>query len=75
MRLGYFTMPVHPASRNPTDTLREDREIIILADKLGYYDAFVGEHLTDLVENITSSMMFQATLIHSTKNIKLGTDI
>ena len=31
MRLGYFTMPVHPASRNPTETLREDREIIILA--------------------------------------------
>ena len=29
MRLGYFTMPVHPASRNPTDTLREDREIIM----------------------------------------------
>ncbi|MEY2656450.1 MAG: hypothetical protein RLZZ395_192, partial [Pseudomonadota bacterium] len=21
MRLGYFTMPVHPASRNPTETL------------------------------------------------------
>jgi alkanesulfonate monooxygenase SsuD/methylene tetrahydromethanopterin reductase-like flavin-dependent oxidoreductase (luciferase family) len=73
MRLGYFTMPVHPATRSPTDTLREDREIIILADELGYYDAFVGEHLTDLIENITNSMMFQATLIHSTKQIKLGT--
>ena len=73
MKLGYFTMPVHPASRNPTETLREDREIIILADALGYHDAFVGEHLTDLVENITSSMVFQATLIHSTKQIRLGT--
>lgn len=73
MRLGYFTMPVHPASRSPRDTLREDREIIILADQLGFHDAFVGEHLTDLVENITSSMMFQASLIHSTKNILLGT--
>jgi alkanesulfonate monooxygenase SsuD/methylene tetrahydromethanopterin reductase-like flavin-dependent oxidoreductase (luciferase family) len=73
MRLGYFTMPVHPASRSPTETLREDRDTIILADQLGYYDAFVGEHLTDLVENVTSSMMFQATLIHSTKNIRLGT--
>ncbi|MFM1846153.1 MAG: hypothetical protein RIS19_626, partial [Actinomycetota bacterium] len=37
--------------------------------------AFVGEHLTDLVENITSSMLFQATLIHSTKNIRLGTGV
>jgi len=73
MRLGYFTMPVHPATRNPTDTLREDREIIILADELGFHDAFVGEHLTDLIENVTSSMVFQATLIHSTKNIRLGT--
>ena len=72
MRLGYFTMPVHPASRNPTDTLREDRETIILADELGYHDAFVGEHLTDLVENVTNSMMFLATLIHSTKKIILG---
>jgi alkanesulfonate monooxygenase SsuD/methylene tetrahydromethanopterin reductase-like flavin-dependent oxidoreductase (luciferase family) len=73
MRLGYFTMPVHPATRSPTDTLREDREIIILADELGYHDAFVGEHLTDLIENVTSSMVFQASLIYSTKQIRLGT--
>ena len=73
MRLGYFTMPVHPMGRNWTQTLREDREAIILADKLGFYDAFVGEHLTDACENITNSMLFQATLIHDTKTIKLAT--
>jgi alkanesulfonate monooxygenase SsuD/methylene tetrahydromethanopterin reductase-like flavin-dependent oxidoreductase (luciferase family) len=73
MKLGYFTMPVHPAHRSVTQTLKEDREIIILADQLGYHDAFVGEHLTDLVENVTSSMLFQASLIHSTQNIRLGT--
>jgi len=73
MRLGYFTMPVHPMGRDWAQTLREDREAIILADKLGFYDAFVGEHLTDACENITNSMMFQATLIHSTQNIKLAT--
>jgi alkanesulfonate monooxygenase SsuD/methylene tetrahydromethanopterin reductase-like flavin-dependent oxidoreductase (luciferase family) len=73
MRLGYFTMPVHPQGRDWAQTLREDREAIILADQLGFYDAFVGEHLTDVCENITSSMMFQATLIHSTKTIKLAT--
>ena len=43
MRLGYFTMPMHPAHRPPAETLQEDREAIILADKLGFYDAFVGE--------------------------------
>jgi alkanesulfonate monooxygenase SsuD/methylene tetrahydromethanopterin reductase-like flavin-dependent oxidoreductase (luciferase family) len=73
MRLGYFTMPVHPLDRNVTETLKEDRETIILCDKLGYHDAFVGEHLTDSAENITNSMLFQATLINSTKNIKLAT--
>jgi alkanesulfonate monooxygenase SsuD/methylene tetrahydromethanopterin reductase-like flavin-dependent oxidoreductase (luciferase family) len=66
-------MPVHPLGRNWTQTLREDREAIILADKLGFYDAFVGEHLTDACENVTNSMLFQATLINDTKTIKLAT--
>ena len=41
MRLGYFTMPLHPLERDGTETLHEDRETIIHADKLGFYDAFV----------------------------------
>ena len=73
MRLGYFTMPVHPMHRDWSVTLREDREAIILADKLGFYDAFMGEHLTDRCENVTNSMLFQATLIPETKRIKLAT--
>src|SRR5262249_30507982 len=73
MRLGYFTMPVHPLHRNWVETLREDREAIILADKLGFYDAFMGEHLTDKAENITNSMIFNASLISDTKQIKLAT--
>ncbi len=66
-------MPVHPLHRSHTQTLKEDRETIILADQLGFHDAFVGEHITDQAENITNSMLFLATLIHSTKQIKLGT--
>ncbi len=73
MRLGYFTMPVHPLGRDWSQTLREDREAIILADRLGFHDAFMGEHLTDACENITNSMLFMATLIHDTKQIKLAT--
>jgi alkanesulfonate monooxygenase SsuD/methylene tetrahydromethanopterin reductase-like flavin-dependent oxidoreductase (luciferase family) len=73
MRLGYFTMPLHPMRRSWTDTLREDREAIILADKLGFYDAFVGEHLADGCETITNSMLFLGTLISDTKTIKLAT--
>jgi alkanesulfonate monooxygenase SsuD/methylene tetrahydromethanopterin reductase-like flavin-dependent oxidoreductase (luciferase family) len=73
MRLGYFTMPVHPMGRDWSQTLREDREAIILADKLGFHDAFMGEHLTDACENVTNSLLFLATLIHDTKTIKLAT--
>ena len=73
MRLGYFTMPVHPMDRSWAETLKEDREAVILADKLGFHDAFMGEHLTDKCENVTNSMMFNASLIAETKQIKLAT--
>jgi alkanesulfonate monooxygenase SsuD/methylene tetrahydromethanopterin reductase-like flavin-dependent oxidoreductase (luciferase family) len=73
MRLGYFTMPMHPIERNWAETLQEDREAIILADKLGFHDAFVGEHLTDKLENVTNSMIFLSSLISETKTIKLAT--
>src|SRR5258708_8761075 len=72
MRLGLFMMPMHPAERDPAQTLQEDREAIIFADRLGFYDAFVGEHLTDRCENVTNSFIFLATLIGETKTIKLA---
>ncbi|QNN54566.1 LLM class flavin-dependent oxidoreductase [Nocardioides mesophilus] len=73
MRLGYFAMPMHPATRPWGETLREDQEAVVLADKLGYHDAFIGEHLTDRQESITNSLLFLATLIPQTTQIKLGT--
>src|SRR5262247_2321632 len=73
MKLGIFMMPVHPLHRDPAQTLQEDRETIILADQLGFHDAFVGEHLTDRAENVTNSFIFLASLIHATKTIKLAT--
>jgi alkanesulfonate monooxygenase SsuD/methylene tetrahydromethanopterin reductase-like flavin-dependent oxidoreductase (luciferase family) len=66
-------MPMHPMHRSWTETLAEDREAVIIADKLGFHDAFIGEHLTDKLENITNSMLFLATLISDTKTIKLAT--
>ena len=72
MKLAMFMMPLHPPSRQPSETLAEDREAILLADKLGFTEAFVGEHVTDLAENVTSCLMFLASLAHDTKNIVLG---
>jgi alkanesulfonate monooxygenase SsuD/methylene tetrahydromethanopterin reductase-like flavin-dependent oxidoreductase (luciferase family) len=75
MKLGFFIMPVHPLHRNYAETLREDREAFILADKLGYSEGYCGEHLTDLAENIPNSMTFCASLAGFTSNIKLGTAV
>jgi alkanesulfonate monooxygenase SsuD/methylene tetrahydromethanopterin reductase-like flavin-dependent oxidoreductase (luciferase family) len=72
MRLGMFMMPLHPLHRDAAQTLREDREAIILGDELGFHDAFVGEHLTDKAENVTSSLIFLSSLIPATKQIKLA---
>jgi alkanesulfonate monooxygenase SsuD/methylene tetrahydromethanopterin reductase-like flavin-dependent oxidoreductase (luciferase family) len=73
MKLGFFTMPIHPLEKDWRVSLREDREAFILADELGFSEGYVGEHVTDKAENITSSMMFIATLVDATKRIKLGT--
>lgn len=73
MKYSTFMMPLHPPGRNVTQTLQEDREAVILADRLGFSEAFVGEHVTDAAETVTSSMIFLATLASQTTQIKLGT--
>lgn len=73
MKLGFFTMPMHPLGKDWQTSLREDREAFILADQLGFVEGYCGEHNTDPEENITSSSMFIATLIDATKNMRLGT--
>ena len=73
MELGFFTMPIHPLDKDWRTCLAEDREAFLLADKLGYSEAYCGEHVTDAAENITSSAMFIASLASEVKNIRLGT--
>jgi alkanesulfonate monooxygenase SsuD/methylene tetrahydromethanopterin reductase-like flavin-dependent oxidoreductase (luciferase family) len=75
VELGFFTQPVHPIGRPYAETLAEDRAIFCLADALGYSEAYCGEHLTDLVENVPNALMFIASLVDSTKQIKLGTGV
>ena len=36
MKLGFFTMPIHPLDKDWRQSLREDREAFLLADKLGF---------------------------------------
>ena len=73
MKLGFFTMPIHPLDKDWRQSLREDREAFVLADELGFVEGYVGEHVTDAAENITSCVTFIATLVDATKRIRLGT--
>ena len=73
MDYAFFTMPLHPLERNYTETLREDRAVIVLADELGFAEAYVGEHATDRAETVTSSRVFLASLRDATTRIRLGT--
>ena len=75
MQLGFFIQPVHPPSRPYADVLREDREAVVLADRLGYREAFIGEHLVDAAETITSSLAFIAHLADACPSITFGTGV
>ena len=73
MHIGFFTMPIHPLERPWRETLREDQEAFELADELGFSEGYVGEHVTDLAENITSCMVFIASISDRVKRMRLGT--
>jgi alkanesulfonate monooxygenase SsuD/methylene tetrahydromethanopterin reductase-like flavin-dependent oxidoreductase (luciferase family) len=75
LNLGFFIQPVHPPSRPYGDVLREDREAVVLADQLGFREAFIGEHLVDSAETITSSLAFIASLADACPSIVFGTGV
>jgi alkanesulfonate monooxygenase SsuD/methylene tetrahydromethanopterin reductase-like flavin-dependent oxidoreductase (luciferase family) len=75
MKLGLFMMPLHDPQRDYTQVLQEDREAILLAEKLGYEEAWVGEHYSARTEPIPDPLQFMATLIPVTKSIKFGTSV
>lgn len=73
MELGFFTMPIHPLDKDWRKSLAEDREAFVLADELGFKEAYVGEHVTDQAENITNCMTFLAWIAKDIKQMRLGT--
>jgi alkanesulfonate monooxygenase SsuD/methylene tetrahydromethanopterin reductase-like flavin-dependent oxidoreductase (luciferase family) len=67
MRLGLFMMPLHPPERPADETLAEDTEKSLLADRLGFEELWVGEHFSASSEPIASPLMFMAGLAPRTK--------
>ena len=75
VKLGMFTMPFHHPGRDYAAVLEEDQEAIVLADRLGFTEAFVGEHFSSGSEPVTSPLIFLATVIARTRRIRLGTGV
>src|SRR5258708_7261760 len=72
MKLAFFTMPINPVDKDWRLSRQEDREEFLLADELGFNEAYVGEHAADKAENITSGVAFLAWIAAAPKRIKLG---
>jgi len=68
-------MPLHPPDRAFADAYDRDLDQIALADRLGFREAWVGEHLTERWENAPAPDLLIAKALALTKQIKLGTGV
>jgi limonene 1,2-monooxygenase len=76
MRFGIFLPPHHvPVGQNPTYSLQRDVELVQLLDRMGFDEAWFGEHHSCGVEPIGDPMLFIAHTAALTKYIKLGTGV
>ena len=75
MELGLFLQPVHRNEKAWGIALQEDRETVLLAEQLGFSEVWIGEHYSTRAEQIPAPLMFLATLIQETSNIRFGTGV
>jgi len=75
MQFGLFMMPLHPPHRTFSESYQRDVDQIVLADRLGFREAFVGEHFTERWENAPAPDLLIAQALALTKTIKLGTGV
>ena len=67
--------PFHRFGENPTTALERDLELIEWLDRLGYDEAWIGEHHSAGWEIISSPEVFIGVASQRTRNIKLGTGV
>jgi len=75
MELGMFMMPLHPPGTDYTASISGDLDQITTLDRLGYREAWIGEHFTSEWENIPAPDIFIAAALERTTNIILGTGV
>ena len=75
MRFGVFLAPFHPVGQNPTLALERDLDLIVHLDRLGYDEAWIGEHHSAGYEIIASPEVFIGVAAERTRRIRLGTGV
>jgi limonene 1,2-monooxygenase len=75
LRHGIFLPPFHPNEENPTQCLERDLDLIVHLDKLGFHEAWIGEHHSAGYEIISSPEIFIAFAAERTRHIRLGTGV
>src|SRR3569832_2464447 len=70
LKNGIFLAPFHPVDEDPTLCIQRDLELIDHLDRLGYEEAWIGEHHSARYEIISSPEVFIAASAERTKRIK-----
>ena len=73
MNKGIFFIPIDKKNKKPDVLFDEIINQTVISEKWGLNEAYFGEHITDMHEKITSSIMMISALSKLTKKIKLGT--
>lgn len=72
VKFGAFFGPFHKVGLDPTLALKQDLELIEHMDRLGFAEAWVGEHHSGGVEIVASPEIMVAAAAARTSRIKLG---
>jgi limonene 1,2-monooxygenase len=75
LRFGMFMGPFHATNLDPTYAIARDLELVTLLDRLGFDEAWIGEHHSGGFEIIAAPEVFIAVAAERTRNIKLGTGV
>jgi limonene 1,2-monooxygenase len=72
---GIFLAPYHDIRDSPTVALRRDLELIEHLDRLGFHEAWFGEHHSTGWELVSSPELMIAAAAENTRRIRLGTGV
>jgi limonene 1,2-monooxygenase len=75
MEFGLFIPPQHYPQQNPTRALQRDLETIEFAERMGFAEAWIGEHHSSGHEIISSPEVFVASALERTKRMRVGTGV